>query len=270
MGKINKTEKRRISRILSGRHLFAVLISVFIIAGVIAAYRLITIERDYSTAKNEYDELREFSPARMASPDWIESQPDFSGPEQDFIVEAGQEQDDHNMPDLSEINRDYIGWIHIEGTVIDYPVVQGFDNIKYLSTTFRSERSSSGTIFMDAGCPGDFSGFSILHGHNMRNGSMFADLNTFPELPAPYPDISIFTKDGRLLTFTIFDVKKVDQSDKVFTLAGRNLNDAAAYFSGYGFTSQDFIDGTNILVLATCTNGHRDERLVVFAVNHGV
>ena len=270
MGKTNGTERSRISKILSGRYIFTALIAVFIIAGAVAAYRLITIERDYLTAKNEYNELRELSPIRMASPDWIESQPDFSEPGQDSKIETGQESNTHDMPDLAEINRDYIGWIHIDDTVIDYPVVQGFDNIKYLSTTFRSERSSSGTIFMDAGCSGDFSGFSLLHGHNMKNGSMFADLNTFTGMTAPFPDISIFTKDGRLLTFTIFDVKTVDQSDRIFTLPGRNLNDAAAYFSGYGITSQDFIDGMNILVLATCTSGNRDERLLVFAKHNDI
>jgi len=263
--KHSKKDNRSIkSKILTGRHIFAVLISLFLIIGAYAIYRLISIERNYSAAQNEYGELREYSPIRLSSPDWIISAPDFSESE----LNPEQEQNIETALDLSMINPDYVGWIRIDGTVIDYPVVQGSDNIKYLNTTFRGERNSSGTIFMDTGCTGDFTGFTLLHGHNMRDGSMFADLNGFTGFWTSYPDIAIFTKDGKLLTFTIFDIKRTDNGNTLFSLPGKSLDAAADYFSVYGFSVQDFLDGTDILVLATCTSGHRDERLVVFAVNH--
>lgn len=92
------------------------------------------------------------------------------------------------MPDLSEwpqvdfvqlfeINPDVVGWIYIEGTNINYPVVQASDNDYYMKRTFDGKRNSAGAIFLDAGCASDFSGKnSILYGHHMRNGSMFAGL----------------------------------------------------------------------------------------------
>jgi len=271
---MEKSNRRSIVQIISGRHIFTVLISLFVIIGIIATYRLVSIQRNYSTAQDEYDELRQFSPIRMSSPDWIESVPGFSvldpDSEDKLEQELEQEQDLDTMPDLSDINRDYIGWIRIEDTSIDYPVVQGSDNIKYLSTTFRSERNPSGTIFMDAGCSPGFSGFSLLHGHNMRDGSMFADLNTFPGLLTLYPDITIFTKDGELLNFTIFDVKRTDNSNAIFSLSGQSNTAIANYFSAYGITTQDLEDGMNILVLATCTSGGRDERLLVFAKHNDI
>lgn len=78
---------------------------------------------------------------------------------------------------LRKMNPDIIGWIYIEGTRIDYPVVQGKSNQEYLHKTVQGKRNASGSIFMDAKGKEDFtSDNNVLYGHHMRNGSMFADL----------------------------------------------------------------------------------------------
>ena len=72
------------------------------------------------------------------------------------------------------------GWIAIPGTEISYPLVQGADNDYYLTHTWNQKSSAVGAIFMDCRCSADFSGFNtIVYGHRMNNGSMFAALKHY-------------------------------------------------------------------------------------------
>lgn len=83
---------------------------------------------------------------------------------------------------LSKINPDIVGWIYIEGTNINYPVVQGTDNNYYLKHLFDGSYNSSGCIFMDAACASDFSDpHSIIYGHHMKNKSMFSGLMDYKD-----------------------------------------------------------------------------------------
>ena len=85
-----------------------------------------------------------------------------------------------DLPALQQVNSDVIGWIAIPGTEISYPLVQGADNDYYLTHTWNQNSSAVGAIFMDCRCSADFSGFNtIVYGHRMNNGSMFAALKHY-------------------------------------------------------------------------------------------
>ena len=92
-------------------------------------------------------------------------------------------EEDYEFEELiedNEINDDTIGWITIEGTSIDYPIVQASDNCYYLTHDCNCNESKYGSIFMDCHNAADFSdNHTILYGHNMENGSMFHDLNEY-------------------------------------------------------------------------------------------
>lgn len=79
-------------------------------------------------------------------------------------------------------NEDIVGWIYCEGTPLDYLVVQGPDNDYYLRRSYDGVHSTAGTIFIDASNRPDFADCNtIIYGHNMKNGSMFAVLSDWAE-----------------------------------------------------------------------------------------
>ena len=79
--------------------------------------------------------------------------------------------------ELVAINSEVFGWINIYGTNIDYPLLQGADNEKYVMTNARGEYSASGSIFLDSRNKKDFSDFNnIIYGHSMSYNAMFGDI----------------------------------------------------------------------------------------------
>lgn len=74
---------------------------------------------------------------------------------------------------------DFIGWLYMSDSDIDYPVVQGTDNEYYLSHAVDGRYYRSGTLFLDWQCSRDLSdGTNIIFGHNMQNG-MFGDIRSY-------------------------------------------------------------------------------------------
>lgn len=83
---------------------------------------------------------------------------------------------------LESINSDCVAWIRIDGTEIDYPVVQGHDNSFYLKHLFDGEWNGAGCIFLDSRVNPDLSDrHSVLYGHHMKNGTMFSDIAKYKD-----------------------------------------------------------------------------------------
>ncbi len=80
-----------------------------------------------------------------------------------------------------EQNEDVVGWIFIDDTVIDYPVVQSDDNEYYLEKDWMGDYSYSGSIFEDYRCDIDETENTLFYGHNMGNGSMFHAVKNFKD-----------------------------------------------------------------------------------------
>ena len=75
---------------------------------------------------------------------------------------------------------DLVGWLTIDGTDIDYPVMQGSDNAEYLSKDPYGGYSATGSIFLDSRSSPDFTdSFSIIYGHHMDYGRLFGALDDF-------------------------------------------------------------------------------------------
>ena len=81
---------------------------------------------------------------------------------------------------MAEYYRDFVGWIYIPNSRIDYPVMRGDYNDYYLHRNFNRQYEFKGSIFMDYRSPGDLSNeTNIIYGHNMNAGTMFADIRNF-------------------------------------------------------------------------------------------
>lgn len=91
-------------------------------------------------------------------------------------------EDNLSLEELMALNPETRGWLTIDGTHIDYPVVQGEDDMKYVNTDIYGEFSLSGAIFLSCLNSPDFSDqYNLIYGHHMENGGMFGDVMEFVE-----------------------------------------------------------------------------------------
>ena len=137
--------------------------------------------------------------------------------------------------DLYEANSDIIGWITVDGTKIDYPVMQTQrDPEFYLRRNFDKEYSISGVPFMDASSDifVPTSNF-LIYGHNMKNGTMFHDM-------LKYKDKSFYQEHK---TFRFDTIYKGGQGTYEIIAAGYSKiysedSDAFKYYQYAGITSR--------------------------------
>ncbi|HZW67171.1 MAG TPA: class B sortase [Pseudogracilibacillus sp.] len=101
---------------------------------------------------------------------------------------------------LLEQNEETVGWITIEGTKIDYPIVQAEDNFHYLTRNFYHEESRAGSIYLDYRNDIHFDNERniILYGHRMKDGSMFENLTK-------YLDKDFFDSNQKIELDTLYD-----------------------------------------------------------------
>ena len=210
----------------------AVMFAIGFIMVVFAVRELWLGVRDDNVAQTEYASLRELGDNRETSPS-----PGL----------------------LAEINPDYVGWIVIPGTTVDYPVVRGQDNSRYLNTMFSGAPNPAGAIFMDYRCTDGFNApVCLIYGHNMRNGSMFSPLNNYPDpkFMNDNPEIIILTASGEKLVYRIFNALRANAWDSVYAL---DFYDT----SGEAIKSADV---ERLLILSTCPGGEeQNARFLVFA-----
>jgi sortase B len=101
-------------------------------------------------------------------------------PQRYEIFKPGDEQGNLSFSQLQQINSDVFGWLNVYGTNIDYPLVQSPDNIKYVNTNAKGERSLSGAIFLDSKNSRDLTDFvNLIYGHNMDKEVMFGEIGQF-------------------------------------------------------------------------------------------
>ena len=151
-----------------------------------------------------------------------------------------------NIAPVLEQNADCIGWIFIDGTNINYPVMHTPDNPqKYLRLSFEKKYSQSGVPFLDGRCSLQ-DGNLIIYGHNMKNGTMFSDLKKYldTDFREAHKMIEFQTADGVFL-FEITDVIRTNISDERYN----QINST---------------DG-RILLLSTCYGSEKSDRLLIIA-----
>lgn len=177
-----------------------------------------------------------------------------------------------NKPWLS-INQDFMGWLQIPGTNIDYPYVRSQDNEDYLKRDFNGNYSEAGTLFMDYRNLGNFNDqHTLIYGHNMKNKSMFHNL-TYYQDPDFFSQNQLIKLSGlyETRTYKIFSVYEISADGYVFTLNFKNNADYLAYLIALEDLSlhrQDIELKANqrLLTLVTCSYGVNNGRTIVHAI----
>lgn len=105
---------------------------------------------------------------------------EINNEENSTITEENEEKKitNNEVASLKELNKDTVGWLKVNNTNVDYPVVQASDNDYYLKRNFKKEKDNSGWIFMDYRADSkNLSNNTIIFGHNMYySGVMFGTL----------------------------------------------------------------------------------------------
>lgn len=163
---------------------------------------------------------------------------------------------------LCRMNPDVVAWLYIPAVEISYPVVQGEDNEYYLHRSLEQEYLFAGCLFLDAYNSPDFTNYnSIIYGHNMRDGSMFARLKEFndPDMVKECPYFWLLTPEADYL-YKIFSVHLVLESDAAYTVrfgdfdSYREWCDQMKEDSGVEIGADAFTSDQRIVTLSTCTS----------------
>ena len=185
--------------------------------------------------------------------------------------------EDINIDELYQINNDLIGWIKINDTDINYPVMQNKNQPEYyLRRNFYKNYSSYGTPFLAYECNLKTSENLIIYGHHMQNKKMFGELEN-------YKNKEFYNNHKEIIFYTLYNIQKYE----IFAVFKTTLykNDTFKYYQNIELNiEEDYLNfinkccskslyNTNIkpnykdklITLSTCEYSEENSRLVVIA-----
>lgn len=178
-----------------------------------------------------------------------------------------------DFTELKKINNDTMGWIQLQGTNINYPVVQTTDNSYYLSHSYNKENNTAGWVFMDyRNNATNLNNNTIIYAHSRNDGSMFGSLKTVLTkewlnnkqyhtvyFSTPYENtlwqvFSVYTTPSESYYITPTFKNKEDYTKFLITLKKRSI---------YNFPAELNVND-KILTLSTCRDNYGN-RIVLHA-----
>ncbi len=208
---------------------------------------------------------------------------DFRQNKKTLVMHLTKEED---APDILEEyqtlynnNKSLVGWVRIDDTLIDYPVMQSQSNDYYLNHNFNQEKDNNGSIFIDSACSiWPRSQNLIMYGHNMKSGKMFGDLKKFKQesfaKEHPYIFFDTLYNKGKYQIMYVFGDNVYDEIEvtfKYYQFIDANSQEewdsamhdmAAKSLYDLGVTAAY---GEDIITLSTCDYEKDAERFVVVA-----
>lgn len=184
----------------------------------------------------------------------------------------------YNLENIAKINSDVIGWIKIDGTNIDYPIMQNGDY--YLHKDIYKNYSSHGTPYLAPFCNLKKSDNLIIYGHHMKDNTMFSQLEK-------YKNYNFYLNHKYIKFFTIEDGKTIENNYEVM-IAFKTIAYSDEGFRYYSYTDfqnyedyEEFVEncrnlefyytgvvGTHqdkYITLSTCEYSQKNGRMVVVA-----
>ncbi|MGN0131167.1 MAG: class B sortase [Lachnospiraceae bacterium] len=247
---------------------------VSLVVFVAAGWKLLDYYRAYREQKQSYDEiaaLRDAGNMEMTAEKGLgESGSTGSG----NIGITSKEDAKASYERLKEINPDYVGWITIPDTEVDYPVVQR-DNSYYLYHDFMGKQSSHGAIFLDENCEAD-DAVILIHGHHMKDGTMFGALKGFKKKDFRENHESLYLDWGEGdKEYRIFAVALIDLSGETYfhyDELPHTGEETDTYLkrlkqNAFWYVEPELEEQTQIVLLSTCEYGTENQRMVIAAVS---
>ena len=176
------------------------------------------------------------------------------------------------LAELRQINPDVCGWITIDDTNIDHPVVQGKTNMEYINKDVYGEFSFAGSIFLDYRNKADFSDpYSLLYGHHMAQGAMFGDVGKFAEKEffEKHKAGTLFLPDStyRITLFACIETNASDMT--VFNPGIQNQSSVNTFLEqiqskAVQYRNIEITEEDRLIGLSTCAMVETNGRTIVF------
>lgn len=220
------------------------------------------------------DDYMKKSPANALS---LSPQEVFDGKSENQNAGAFSEEQEtlvRKIQQLKKLNPDTVGWINIDGTVVNYPVVHSTRKDYYLRRNFYGKVMSGGSIFVDNRNSTKLTENrnTVIYGHNMADGSMFASIHDFASASVFYnAKIEITTEEG-IFIYTPFSAHESHAYDNYFEtdfVSDEDFIDFCSQISFLSIYETTFLPNkeTRIITLSTCTNNEnsKEQRFAVHA-----
>jgi len=234
-------------------------IIVILLSGVIGVcgYMVISDKQEETETIKEYEEMRELA--------------EF--PENIQGISISEPLPLMDFTELKSKNEEIIGWITLDDTMIDYPIVQGSNNSYYLSRSTEKRSSKSGAIFLDYRAEKDFSNFSsVIYGHNMNAGTIFGGLIKFKD--KTYFDehkTGYFYTPDKTYKLQVVSVAITQPDSKYYKYGFSSETEKQEYIEMieetalYWQESEDIDSEDRLLILSTCSYERKNARTVLVA-----
>lgn len=246
---------RFILRVANGL-LTAVVLLILLTAGAYSVYALWDNQQVYEAASDVQADMLNLKP----------------------VLAADEEEAGASFEELLAINEDVCGWITLDNTNIDFPVLQGETNMTYINTDVYGNFALAGSIFLDSRNDRNFHDpYSVLYGHHMANSNMFGDLDL-------YKDETFFRENttgllilpDRAYDLEIIACLLVPASDDMIFEPDQLQGDIASLLD-YAQTESLYChpdtleavrqtENAQILALTTCASEFTDARTIILAV----
>lgn len=226
----------------------------------------------YERNSNEYKHLASLKEETVASDSQVHINYTKEEEKKDLVVLEKYKK-------LFSQNKSLIGWIKIDDTNIDYPVMQTVNNEYYLDHNYNQQYDKNGSIFLDKDCDITNPGCNmIIYGHHMKSGKMFGNLQLYSNREYyekhPYIQFDTIYEEGRYQIMYVFRSRIYNEDEIVFKYYqffeastpeefDSHMNEMAnlsLYDTGVRATY-----GDKLITLSTCDNSEQDGRFVVVA-----
>ena len=238
-------------------------------------------QRDKTVGNSTYEEALQIAASGKQKSSPAPAATDAPVPEGEprWVAAPVEEEDPHirtleamDLEALREVNSEVVGWILIPDTEINYPLMQAEDNNYYLERTWDRKSNAMGSIFLEHLSSPDFTDpNTIIYGHNMNDGSMFAGLHRYQQQDywEAHPYVYILSDCG-VYRYEIYAAYRASTKSNTYGIAFPTETSWLRFLEkaledSLIDTGAELQSSDRVLTLSTCTGANRSARFVIHA-----